>query len=280
MPDLGPDREPPLQSEEDRQSDRILHERLVEVCSAGNIVEADGLCELLEEAGILARVVGEGPGVAAGGLALGENVSPRIWVREDDLARAREVIEQWRARRTNEAVELPESETPPESEMPVEAEAAPLPSDVRFRFLSQGFFIAGAVCILVGAGWAWKNSAVLSTYSGTAVGRFDSIHIGQVKMVSPPRERDVPSEPVDAGPSFRYSYNVKYVYTANGKTYDASMTVDRVNQALDRVTIHYDPHDPAMNVVGAIAPPWMVLLFASLAGAFLCFVGYQFRCPD
>ncbi len=96
VPDRGADPEPPAESEEERQSDRMLHERLVEVCSAGNIVEADGLCELLEEAGIHARVVGEGFGVAAAGLALGEAVSPRIWVYERDLARAREVIDQWR----------------------------------------------------------------------------------------------------------------------------------------------------------------------------------------
>jgi hypothetical protein len=118
---------------------------------------------------------------------------------------------------------------------------------------------------------------VLSVYSGTAIGRFDSIHVGHWKMVSPPRERDLPPGPIDGESSFRYSFNVKYVYAVDGKGYDAAMTVDRVNQAPHRVTIHYDPRDPAKNVVGAIAPPWMILLFASLVGAFLCFVGYQFR---
>ena len=187
VPDVGPDHDLPPQSEEDRESDRILHERLVEVCSAGNIVEADGLCELLEDAGIHARVVGEGLGVAAAGLALGENVSPRIWVYESDLARAREVIDRGRTPQTDEPIELPQSETPAEGETPVEAEEALLPSDVRFRFLSQGFFIAGAVCVLAGAIWAWKNSAVLSAHSGTTVARFDNILVGRLRVVSSPR---------------------------------------------------------------------------------------------
>jgi hypothetical protein len=274
--DLEPDSEPSL-TEEEREADRILNDRLVEVCSAGNIVEADGLCELLEEAGIQARVVGEGLGVAAGGLALGENVSPRIWVHERDLARAQEVIEQWRTRQTNEPVELPGSETPPESERPVEAEYAELPSDVRLRFLSQGFFIAGSVCILIGAVWAWGNSMKLSTCSATTVGRLSRTQLGDVKPASlpAPSERDLPPGPVKQQWSF--SLNAEYVYVVNGQRYYAHITVDHRDEAPDQIAIRYDPHDPLTNVIGSIAPPWMILLFAAMVGMFLCFVGYQFR---
>jgi len=53
--------------------EKALHERIVEVYSAANIFEADSLCELLNEAGIQARVVGEDLGAAAGCLPLGES---------------------------------------------------------------------------------------------------------------------------------------------------------------------------------------------------------------
>jgi hypothetical protein len=274
--DAGPDSEPPL-TEEEREADRVLYERLVEVCSAGNIVEADGLCELLEESGIQARVVGEGLGVAAGGLALGENVSPRIWVHESDLARAREVIERWRSPQANEPVEPPGAEGVAETESPVEAEYAELPSDVRLRFLSQGFFIAGSVCILIGAVWAWRNSTMLSTYSGTAVGRFNRAVVGEVKWLSPPRERDLPPGNVAGESSFRRTFNVEYVYVVNGEDNKAFVKVDRVEDAPPVITIRYIPRSPANHIAGSVAPPWMILLFASLVGVFLGFVGYQFR---
>jgi hypothetical protein len=270
VPDLGPDRAPPPESEEERQLDRILHERLVEVCSAGNIVEADGLCELLEEAGIYARVVGEGPGVAAGGLALGEDVSPRIWVRESNVARAREVIDQWRSRQTNEPVELPESETPSEGETPVEAEYAALPSDVRLRFLSQGFFVLALISIALGAVWAWGNWRVLSTYS-VADGR----PIATWRSCRNVPVRGGPDQPLGKQTVRDVSIRVQYAYGVDGKLYDAQ--VNDAEGVLDHVPIYYNPHQPAEHIVGPIAPPWMILLFAPLVGAFFCFVGYQFR---
>jgi hypothetical protein len=75
---------------------RLLNERLVEVCSASDLIEAEAICGALEEAGIRAKVVGEGPGVAAGGLPIVEEVAPQVWVREEDAARAQEVIGRWR----------------------------------------------------------------------------------------------------------------------------------------------------------------------------------------
>lgn len=67
--------------------------RIVELCSAANEFEAQALCALLAEAGIQARVVGGLLGDAAGGLPLGEAVAPRIWVREEDAARVRQIID-------------------------------------------------------------------------------------------------------------------------------------------------------------------------------------------
>jgi len=73
-------------------------ERIVELCSAADAVEAHALCDLLEEAGIHARMVGESLGYAGGGLPLGEAIAPRVWVSEKDAARAREIVDDWRDR--------------------------------------------------------------------------------------------------------------------------------------------------------------------------------------
>ena len=207
-----------------------MHERIVEVCSAGNMVEADGLCELLEEAGIQARVVGDDLGIAAGGLPLGESIAPRIWVHESDAARAREVIDQWRDRTDERADRFGRRATDlPEWESPVEPEEAALPSDVRFRFLSQGFFLAGLVCVLVGAIWAWKNSLTLSKYSATTEGRLAGMSPATSRVVSVPRDPNLPLQPIVKKPiSFEFVAKVRYAYVVAGKTYDAYRDYDDV----------------------------------------------------
>jgi hypothetical protein len=278
VPDLGPDPEPPTESAAEIEAARVMHERIVELCSAANIVEADGICELLDEAGIQARVVGDDLGTAAGCLPLGEATTPRIWVRESDADHARQVIQQWQEQQENGPIELPDNDDWLEGESPVEADETALPSDVRFHFLNQGFFLAGFVCIIVGAVWAWQNSLTLSKYSAVADGRYVSSDLGDFKMVSVPDDRNLPLQPfIKTRFSYEFSKNVRYAYVVAGKTCDAYMEVDEGQEPPDQVPIHYDPHDPAEHVVGSIAPPWVVMLFAGGIAAFLSFVGYQFR---
>ena len=45
-----------------------------------------------------------------------------------------------------------------------------LPSDQRFRFLSQGFAIAGLMCVILGAIWAWQNWMIRSEHPATTGG--------------------------------------------------------------------------------------------------------------
>jgi hypothetical protein len=278
VPDLGPDPELPPVSEADIQAARVMRERIVELCSAANVVEADGLCEMLEEAGIQARVVGDDLGAAAGCLPLGEATAPRLWVHESDLDRAREVIDQWRRELEHEPIEPPESDGPPEWETAAESEEAAIPSDVRFRFLNQAFFIAGFACIVIGAVWAWKNSTTLSEYSATTEGRWVEVGLGGVEMVRSRHDRNLPLQPiVESQPSWKFSIRATYAYVVAGKIYNASMDFDEGATPLTRVAIHYNSQEPAKHVVGSIAPPWVVLLFAFGIAAFLSFVGYQFR---
>ena len=65
-------------------------DRIVNVYSATNSLEATCLGEVLEEKGIGSQIVGEDLGGAAGCLPLGEATAPRIWVREGDAGRARD----------------------------------------------------------------------------------------------------------------------------------------------------------------------------------------------
>jgi predicted RNA-binding Zn-ribbon protein involved in translation (DUF1610 family) len=70
-------------------------DRIVEVCSAAHGTEAGFLRSVLEEKGIRAEIVGTSLRTAAGWLPLGEATAPRIWVREGDVGRAHELVEEW-----------------------------------------------------------------------------------------------------------------------------------------------------------------------------------------
>ena len=215
----------------------------MELCSAANTVEAQEYCNVLQEGGITARVVGDSLANAAGKLPFGEPIAPRVWVRESDAARAREVLARRVAESRNEFADWPESEGTPQWEVPGEPEEGELPSDRRFRFLSQGFWIVGFACVVIGSLWAWQNGAILSKYSATTRGRL-----------------------VNRGD---YTYTVdREIYYAEAKDW---------RHAPAAVTVYYNPHDPSKHIIGSVAPPWVVLAFAFGLGAFLAFVGYQFR---
>jgi hypothetical protein len=243
VPDRGPDPEPPKESAEDAAAAKARNERIVELCSAADIFEAQELCNVLQEEGIQARVVGGSLGNAGGGLVLGEPIAPRVWLSESDAARAREILARRVAESANEFVDWPENNGKPQWEVPGEPEEGELPSDQRFRFLNQGFWIAGLACIAFGSAWAWQNGAIISKHSATTPGRL-----------------------VD---------RACYTYTVDREIYSAEAKDAR--HAPLSVIIHYDPRHPAKHVVGNITPAWIVLAFAFGVGAFLIFVGYQFR---
>jgi hypothetical protein len=226
--------------------------RIVELCSAANMIEANMLCNLLEESGIKAQVAGEVLGNAAGGLPCGEPIAPRIWVGEGEVVRARQIVSRWRAESQSEPAEWPEDSEAPEWQASGVQEEQPetTPPTDGGSTLSGGLVIAGVVCILIGAGWAMHNSVTLSKYSATTEGR---------RIVS---RRSA-------------SQDGRYGYMVSGKKYEAV-----IKKAMDpppEVTIRYDPDHPADHIVGSPTPPWAVLLIASAMGVFLMFVGYQFR---
>ena len=244
-------------------------ERIVELCSVANDLEAHALCALLEEAGIPFRIVGELLGTAAGSLPLGEATAPRIWVWERDAARAPVILAEQRSQPAEEEDEEEEYEA---EDVP-DGEDAPLPSDVRFRWLSQGFVIAGVVCIVAGAIWAWFNWMTMQQYAGTAEGvpvGYVPSHL-DVRGTGPPPPIPLPPERL----SFSVRYDVKVAYVVDGKTYGAISSRSDFNsrQRADP----FDLRHPADHITGSLTPPRLILAFALAAGAFLSFVGYQFR---
>lgn len=250
----------------------IANERIVELCSAADIFEAHALCAVLEQEEISARIVGDVLGNAAGGLPLGETIAPRVWVRQSDAARAREVIDRWLDDQETNPVEWPRSDTQPEWEETAEPEEDALPSDERFRFLSQGFYIIGGVCILVGTYWAWQNGIILSEYSATTSGQWIDDRIVDVKSTSTPGSSDFPFR---KSLSYVLVKRPQYVYVVGSETYHAQG--NDTESVLDRVPIHYKPDRPCEYVVGPITPPWIIMVFAVGIGAFSTFVGYMFR---
>ncbi len=146
----------------------------------------------------------------------------------------------------------PEGDEPSEAEAPPDEESGPLPSDVRFRWLSQGFLIVGVACTLYGAAWACAAWETIRRYPATTEAR----PVGMVRGI------------YITGPATRFAYVV------DGKTYDL---LSDSEGAPDRVLVHYDPQHPESHIAGSLTPPWMILALALGIGAFLSFVGYQFR---
>jgi hypothetical protein len=63
----------------------------------------------------------------------------------------------------------------------------------------------------------------------------------------------------------------------NNQAYSASVNDAAMDQVTRRVLIHYDPRNPVDHQLGTLTSPWIILAFTFSTGAFLLFVGYQFR---
>lgn len=243
-----------------------LNEKVVELCSASDIVEAYSFCNLLEQEGIPARIVGDVLGNVAGGVPLGEPVTPRIWVRERDRRRALELLDQ-----TPETeLGVDEDQEDAEAETVDELDDLETPSSRRFDFLSQGFYIVALVCVIAGASWAWRNQTMLSMYSATTEGQYAGYRRSGEEVVYIPNALDSSSNRV----SFRAVVDVLYEYVVDGKIYNA--TVRDVSTHSPSVVIHYDPNRPGDHVVGPLTPPWLILVVSLGSAAIFAFVGYQF----
>lgn len=233
-------------------------DRIVALCDAPDPIAANALCDLLERAGIRCRIVGEPLGSAAGGLPLGETLVPRIWVREGDAARACEIIDEEKKMR------------PPAKLRDARKKRAPGRRERarRVRWASRSLAVVGGVCIAVGAVWAWCAWTTMRRYAATTEGvavsyqeRFSTISPRQPEFPLPRQY-----------PTFSHWYEVEYAFDVGGTTY-YSVAPD-CQEVVAQIPIHYDPRDPAQNVVGPLTPPWSVLEVALGIGGSLLFAGY------
>lgn len=73
-------------------------DEIVEVYSAADLAEAALLRDLLEDAGIRARIVGDQLQGAVGMLPPGEETAPKLWVFHADEGRARDLLGEYERR--------------------------------------------------------------------------------------------------------------------------------------------------------------------------------------
>jgi hypothetical protein len=251
--------------------DDANHDRIVELCSAKNAMEAYFFRNLLEDEGIRSRVVGELLDSAAGALPLGEATSPRIWVREEDAAHAREIIDQWMHQPNHASNAKIECNDSIESGTELNEDIRPRTSFVRFRILGRCLVVIGFICIACGVVWAMLNWTLMCRYPemtrGVLVGY--TIHSN---APNPPPPDIPPGRGLVSGDLI---YKARYAYVVKGVTY---YTEDAdYGQLLPDMTIHYDPKNPATNIAGSLTPPGMILFWTFGIGGFALLIGFLMR---
>jgi hypothetical protein len=237
-------------------------ERIVELCSAADVLEAYTLRSRLEEAGIRCRVVGELLAGGACSMALGETVTPRIWVREEDATRAREIVDEWtRPFRLSGDAGAPDELTELKEE-----DGSPAPAS-GWRWLGGSLAFAGVAVILFGTVVAWQNWIMLHHCSAETRGVFVCcLSHWSTPPVSPP---EIPA--VSQLPAYSVWYDACYTFVADDKTY---FSVDHGSRhARADMPIHYDPHHPTTNYAGALTSPRGVLAGTLGTGATLFLAG-------
>ncbi len=94
---------------------------IVELYSAADVSEAYLLKNRLQQEGIEASVVGDTLQFAAGGLPLGQTITPRVWVCRTDEPQARLILQEWDEQRETGGIDHPSDEwTCPQCGEPVE----------------------------------------------------------------------------------------------------------------------------------------------------------------
>jgi hypothetical protein len=251
-------------------------DHIVEVYSAGNIVEAQALAEVLEEAGVAARVVGDMLGNAAG-LLPPTSASPRVWVRAADETRAQEIVAMWlREPQATVAAGAPsemneEAVEPPESEQ-VDEPASP--GRTLSRFVNRAIAISGVASVLAGTYFAMEGWLLQRRFSARTEAQYVDYGKGGYEKHPVADAPDMPGH-VRFRTEYRLKYRILYAYEVNGQEYYAQLT--DATRPPETMTVHYDPSQPGSNVVGPLTPPWLPLLLGSTVGAMLFFVAWRFR---
>jgi hypothetical protein len=249
-------------------------DRVVEVFSAANVFEANRLCALLEEEGIRAKVVGDMLGNAAGWLPPRET-APRVWVRQQDESRARQIIDAWGHEAYSDASSVDESDGGEDEETPEARTDGLSTGDQSVTLAGKILATAGIGCILFGIATATQCWRVAGELSGTAAAILtDRGYYPRFEYDFEPGRSDLPVrlQPVMGVRLVRTS---EYTYVVQGESYVVCR--EGLHEPPHDLTIRYNPRHPAEYRVGPLTPPWLPLVLGSSFGLFLILVGYKFR---
>jgi hypothetical protein len=250
----------------------MTDDHIVEVYVAGSVLEVHALADVLEEAGVHARITGEMLNNALGGLPLGEETSPRIWVHEREAARAREVISRWIGEAEAEAGKSPLDETGEQYAPELAKEQAAEEEGDKFNFLSPLFVLIAMSCVAAGAVHAYQSWQTLRKYSETVQAVFSDFAFDKLDFEEVPASREIPFQKQVAVEPL---YQCRYTYVVDGKQYDA--VFKNMFKAPRQIAIQYDPQHPEMHVIGPLMPPWLSALLGVAIGSFVFYVAYKFR---
>ena len=248
---------------------------IVEVYSAKDAVEAQGIRGALQQVGIEARIVGDSLGNAAGWLPLGQVIAPRIWVRESDQSRARQVIADWISGVPGD-VAVPDETDRLESqaEEPAPADREAPARGARMNLLGKGIVVLVVGSIVLGAVAAARNHLYLTQWE-RAEARRCGMEFVRFEDGAPRAARDLPAR-IEGG--VRIVYRLQYVYMAEGSPYYLSFET-RTGWAgqPDSLAVHYNPRDPRERVVGPLMSPSWCLVIGTVVGALLLFSANRLR---
>jgi hypothetical protein len=257
-------------------------DRIVEIYSAANAIEANSLCDALAEAGIEAQVVGEMLGNAGGWLPAAAT-APRIWVRHADEADARKIMVEWNADRgaqdTTAAVDNEEPATVPTDGGEDTATSPEGPGEEGpkpFTVVGKCLVGLGLALILFGAAYAWRLSLVADRHPAETTAECIAYYWGDHWEMPTRVDSDLPLPRGIVGSyGWRHGYQYRYRYEVDGSDYDVDLQSNVLPSR--QLVIHYNPQNPADCLIGTLTPPWLVLVLTALIGSFLLFVAYQFR---
>jgi hypothetical protein len=237
----------------------------VEIYSAANAFDAYVIANALIVAGIEARVVGEFLGTGSYVLPLGQPFGSRIWVRSDDEARARKLLEEYESQ-TENTIQTPESfETEIEEPSSYETaevleESEPIPVAGRtLGFIGPLLVMVGIACIGIGLFWAFRNHRLLTYYLETAQAQYIKYNFASEKSYN-------------SGTPIWY---FTYAFKVDGVQH--TVVIERSKFPGEYITVRYNLNDPADGYADPILHPALCLVLGVVFGGFALFLAYQFR---